>query len=176
MKAGYSALFIVVRLLSHVLLFVTPWTAAHQASLSFSISWSWLKLISIESRMPSNHLILLPPSPLALNLSQHQVFSMGRLLTSGDQHIGPSASALSMNIQGWFPLALTGLISLLSKGLSRISSSTTVWKPSVLRCSTFFMVHLLYPYTTTRKTIALTTWTFVREVSTIKCLGYQSSH
>ena len=82
----------------------------------------------IESVMPSNHLILLPPSPLAVNLSQHQVFTMGRLLTSGDQCIGPSASALSMNIQGWFPLGLIGLISLLSKGLSRISSSTTIWK------------------------------------------------
>ena len=114
--------------LSRVQLFVTPWTAAHQASLSFTISWSLLKLISTESMMPSNHLILLPPSPLAVNLSQHQVFSMGRLLTSGDQCIGPSASALSMNIQGWFPLGLIGLISLLSKGLSRISSSTTIWK------------------------------------------------
>ena len=117
-----------VQSLSRVQLFVTPCTAAHQASLSFTISWSLLKLISTESMMPSNHLILLPPSPLAVNLSQHQVFSMRRLLTSGDQCMGPSASALSMNIQGWFHLGLTGLISLLSKGLSRISSSTAVWK------------------------------------------------
>ena len=89
-----------VQSLSRVQLFVTPCTAAHQASLSFTISWSLLKLISTESMMPSNHLILLPPSPLAVNLSQHQVFSMRRLLTSGDQCMGPSASALSMNIQG----------------------------------------------------------------------------
>ena len=63
----------VVQSISHVQLFATPWTAARQASLSFTISQSLLKLISIESVMPSNHLILChPSSPLALNLSQHQ--------------------------------------------------------------------------------------------------------
>ena len=55
-------------------------------------------------------------------------FSMHWLFTSGDQSIGASASVLPMNIQDWFPLGLTGLISLLSKGLSRVYSSTTVWK------------------------------------------------
>ena len=54
----YPTCIVVVRLLSHVRLFVTPWTAAHQASLSFTISWSFLKLMSIESVIPSNHLIL----------------------------------------------------------------------------------------------------------------------
>ena len=65
-----------VQSLSHVQLFVTPWTAAHQASLSFAISWSLLKLVSIESVMLSNHLIFCcpPPSPVAFNLSQHQEF------------------------------------------------------------------------------------------------------
>ena len=62
---------VVVRLLSHVQLFVTPWPAAHQASLSSTISRSLLKLMSIESVMPSNHLVS-SPSPPALNLSQHQ--------------------------------------------------------------------------------------------------------
>ena len=62
-----------VQLLSSVQLFVTPRTAASQASVSFTIFWSLLKLTSIESVMPSNHLILyLPPSPFAFNLSQHQ--------------------------------------------------------------------------------------------------------
>ena len=61
-----------VQLLSHVQLFVTLWAEAHQAFLSFTISWSFLKLMSIESVMPSNHLILSPPSPSALSLSQHQ--------------------------------------------------------------------------------------------------------
>ena len=65
---------VVVQSLSRVQLVVTPWTAAHQAPLSFTISWSLLKLMSIESVMPSNHLScpLSFPSPLALNLSQHQ--------------------------------------------------------------------------------------------------------
>ena len=69
---------VVVQLLSHIQLFATPWTAARQASLSFTISQTLLKLMSIESVMPSNHLnlcCLLLPSPPALNLSQHQGLS-----------------------------------------------------------------------------------------------------
>ena len=63
---------IVVQLLSHVWLFATPWIATSKASLSFTISWSWFKFMSIEVVMPANHLILLPLSPLALHLYQHQ--------------------------------------------------------------------------------------------------------
>ena len=63
---------VVVQSLSRVQLVVTPWTAACQASLSITISLGLLILMSIKSVMPSNHLILCPPSPLALNLSQHQ--------------------------------------------------------------------------------------------------------
>ena len=70
-----SAQFSSVQLLSHVQLLVTPWTAALQASLSSIVSSSLLRLMSIESVMPSNHLILSSPSPPAFNLSQHQVFS-----------------------------------------------------------------------------------------------------
>ena len=72
-----------------------------------------------------------PSSPSAFNLSQHHgLFPMSRLFTSGGQSIGASATAsvLSMNIQDWFPLKLTGLTSLLSKGLSRVFSSTTIQK------------------------------------------------
>ena len=70
------------------------------------------------------------PFPPAFNLSQHQGLFQCQLFASGGQRIGASASAavLPMNIQGWFPLVLTGLISLMSKGLSRVFSSTTVWK------------------------------------------------
>ena len=84
-------------------------------------------------------------------------FLMSRIFASGEQSIGisASASALQMNIQDWFPLGLTGLISLLSKGLSRIFSNTTVQKASILRCSAFFIVQLSHPYMTTGKTIAL---------------------
>ena len=78
---------------------------------------------------------LFPPSPPVFNLSQHQgVFFNESVFTSGGQSIGASASAsvLPMNIQGWFLLGLTGLISLQSKGLSRVFSSTTVWKHQFL--------------------------------------------
>ena len=67
-----AIVIIVVQSLSHVQFFVTPWTAARQTSLSFTISQRLLKLTSIESMMPSNHLVLLPPSSPALSLSQHQ--------------------------------------------------------------------------------------------------------
>ena len=80
--------------------------------------------------LTSNHLIFCqPPSPLALNLSQHHFFSESAL-TSGGQSIGASASVwiLPMNVQGWFPLGLTDLISLMSKGLSRVFSSSTILK------------------------------------------------
>ena len=106
------------------------WTAALQASFSFTITLSLLKLMSIGSVMPSNYLILRHPPSLALILSWQQSFPVSHLFASDSQSIGASASApvLLMNIQDWFPLELTGLISLLSKGLSRVFSSTTVQK------------------------------------------------
>ena len=96
-------------------------------------------------------------------------FPTSQLFASGDQSPGASTSAsiLPMNIQGWFPLGLTGLISLLFKGLSRVFSSTIVWKASILQCLAFFMVQLSHPYTTIGKTIALTRWTFVGKVMSL---------
>ena len=120
-----------VQLSNCVQLFATPWTTGHQASLSITKSWSLLRLLSIELVMPSNHLILchplfLPPSIFPASGS----FPMSQFFTSGGQNIGVSASAsvFPMNIQDWFPVGLTGLISLHSKGLSNILSSTTVRK------------------------------------------------
>ena len=78
-----------------------------------------------------------------------------------------SASVLPMNIQGWFPSRLTGLISLLLKGLSWVFSNTTVKQASVLRCSAYFMVLLSRPYTTTGNTIALTRRVFVGKVMSL---------
>ena len=104
---------------------------------------------------PSNHFILSPPSLLALNLSQNQAgsFPINQLFISGDQSTGALASVLPMNIHGWFPLALTGLISLLSKGLSRVfSSKHHNSKASILQHSAFFMVQLSHLYVTTGKT------------------------
>ena len=93
-----------------------------------------LKLVSIELVMPSNHLILCHPLlflPSIFPSIRWEVSQpMSQLFTPGGQSIGASASVpvLPMTIQGWFPLGLTGFISLLSKGLSRVFSSTTVWK------------------------------------------------
>ena len=111
--------------------YATLCTAACQASLSFSIFWSLLKFMSIQSVMPFNHLILcctlLLPS---LSRSIRVWFLMSWLFASGGQSIGASASAsvLPVNIQDWFPLGLTGWISLQSKGLLTAFSNTTVQK------------------------------------------------
>ena len=120
-----------VQLLSRVRLFGIPWIAAHQASLSITNSQSSPKLMSIESMMPSNHLILChPPSPLPSIFPSIRVFSNELLFTSGGQSIGVSASksVLPINTQDWSPLGWTGWISLVSKGLSRVFSNTTVQK------------------------------------------------
>ena len=130
-KASKFVVVIVVLFLSCVQLFVTPWTAACQAPLSSSVSWSFLRFMSIESVMLSNHLILCCPLLLLPSIFPRiRVFSNKSAFASGGQSIGTSASAsvLPMNIQGWFPLGLIGLISLLSKGLSKIFSSTTIRK------------------------------------------------
>ena len=113
---NFEVYFIVIQWLSHVWLFATPWTASYQDSLSFTISQSLLKLMSIESMMPSNHLILFHPFPPALNLSllpsifpSIRVFPMSQLFASRGQSIRASASVavLPMNIQGWFLLGFT---------------------------------------------------------------------
>ena len=150
-----------VQSLSRVRLFVTPWIAARQASLSITNSRSSLRLVSIESVMPSNHLIfwhplILPPSIFP----SIRVFSNESVLHIRWPKYGVSASASvpPMNIQDWFPLEQIGWISLQSKGLSRVFSNTIA---SILWCSAFFIVQFSHPYMTTGKTIALTRWTFV---------------
>ena len=90
-------------------------------------------------------------------------FLMYRLFALGGQSIGALASVLPMNIQDWIPLGWTGWISLLSKGLSRVFSNTTVQKHQFFN-SAFFIVQLSHPYTNTGKTITLTRWTFVGKV------------
>ena len=122
---------VVVHSLSHVWLFLTPWTAACQASLSFIISWSLLKLVHwVYDAIQPSHL-LLSPSPPAPNLSQYQSFPMSRLFIAGGQSIGASAlaSVLPMNSQGWFPWGLTSLISLLSKDYEvEIAKGSCKWR------------------------------------------------
>ena len=108
--------------------------------------------------MPSNHYILccsllfLPSIFPSIG-----VFSTSQLFPSGGQNIGASASVFPMNIQGWFPLGLTSLTSLLSKSFLQHYSS----KASILWCSAFFLVQLSHSYMTTEKILVLTIWTFV---------------
>ena len=119
--------FVVAQSLSCVRLFSTPWIATQQTFLSFMISQSLLRFMSIERVMLSNHLILCCPFSLCLqSFPELESFQRCWLFTWRGQSIGVSASVLPMNIQGWFSLGLTGLISLQSKGLSRVFSSTTV--------------------------------------------------
>ena len=121
-----------VQLLTRAQLFVTPWTAARQASLTIINSRSLLKLMSTESGMPSKSSYPLSlSSPIALNLSQHQ----GLFKWTNSPHqvaqvfmLQLQASALLMNIQDLFPLEITGLICLLSKGFSRVFCNTAIRK------------------------------------------------
>ena len=130
-ESSIMLLYIVVWSPTDVWFVVTPWIAAHQASLSFTFSRSLPKFMSIASVMPSSHLILwrpllLLPSvfPSIRDFSNESAYShqMTKILEFQHQHQS------FQSIQGWFPLRLTGLISLLSKGLSGVFSSTVVWR------------------------------------------------
>ena len=110
---------------------MTSWTSARQASLSFTISWSLLKVRSTELVMRSNHLSVCWPLLLLPSVfTSIKVFLMSQLFALGDQSIGASASAsvLPMNSQYWFPLGWTGLISLQSTGLLRVLFNTKIQK------------------------------------------------
>ena len=143
-----------VQLLSHVQLFTTPWTAACSASLSITNYRSLLKLMSIESVMPSNHLIpfFFPHQSFPASGS----FQMSQFFAWGGQNtvVSASTSVLPINTQDWFDLlAVQGTL----KSLLQHHSLKT----SILWCSPFFIVQLLHPNMTTGKTIALTRWTLL---------------
>ena len=149
-------------MLSHVRLFVTPWTAARQASLSFTNTQSLLKLMSIESVMPSNHLILFRPLLLLPSIFPSiRVFSSDSVLRirwlkywsfSLSVNLSNEYSGLISFRMGWLDLlAVQGTF----KSLLQYHSS----KVSVLRHSAYFMVQCSHPYMTTGKTVALTRWT-----------------
>ena len=119
----------VVQSLSRVWLFVTPWTAACQAPLSSTVFQSLLAFTYLDLVMLSNHLILSCPLLLLCSIfPSTRVFPNEWLFSSSGQITGVSAlaSVLPVIVQGWFPLGLTGLISLQSKGLSRVFSNNTV--------------------------------------------------
>ena len=159
-----------VQSLSRVWLFETPWTAAHQASLSITNSWSLLKLMSIESVMPSNLLILccpliLPPTIFpsigvfsnesALRIRWPKYWSCSFSIRPSNEYSG----VISFKMDWLDLLAVQGTL----KSLLQHHSS----KASILLCSAFIMVQLSHPYMTTGKTIALTRWTFVGKVMSL---------
>ena len=159
----------------------TPWTAARQTSLPITNSWSLLKLMFIESMMPSNHLILchpllLPPSII----SSIRVFSNESVLhitwpknwsfSFSISHFNEYSGLISFRVDWFDLLAVQGAL----KHLLQHHSS----KASILRCSAFFIVQLSHPYMTTGKTIALTRQTFVGRVmsllfmTNLRCVGW----
>ena len=159
-----------VQSLSHVWVFMTLWTSACQASLSITNSRSLLKLVSIESVMPSNHLILCHPLLLSLSIFPSiRVFSNESALRirwskywSYSFSISPSNeySRLISFRMDWLDLLIVqGTL----KSLLQHHSS----KASILWHSAFFIVQLSHPYMTTGKTIALTRWTFVGKVMSL---------
>ena len=165
--------FSLVQSLIYVWLFVTPWTAAWQASLSITNSQSPLKLLSYELVMPSNHLILCCPLLLLPSVFPNiRVFSNESVLWirwpvywrfSFNSSPSNEYSGLNSFRIDWLDfLAVQGTL----KSLLQHHSS----KASILQCSAFFIVQLSHPYKTTGKTIALTRWTFVGNVSAIKML------
>ena len=159
-----------VQSFSHAQLFATSWIAAHQASLSITNSQSSLKLMSIESVMPSSHLILcrplllLPPIPPSI-----RVFSNESTLCMR----WPKYWTFSFSIGP--PKEIPGLISFRMDWLDLLAVQGTLKsllqhhcsKASILWCSAFFVVQLSLPYTTTGKTTALTRWTFIGKVMSL---------
>ena len=155
-------------------LFVTPWTAACQSSLSFIISWSLLKLMSIQSMMPSSHLILCHPllllSPIPPSI---RVFSNeSTLRMRRPKYWSFSFSIIpSKEIPGLISFRMDWLDLLAVQGTPKSLPQHHSSKASILRCSAFFTVQLSHPYMTTGKTIALTRQTFVGKLGMGKTNG-----
>ena len=159
-----------VQLLSRIQLFVTPWTVARQATLSITNSWNLLKLMSIESVMPSNHLILWSPLLLLPSIFPSlRVFSNESVLHirwpkywSFSFSISPSneySGLISFRMDWLDLLAVQGTL----KSLLQSHSS----KALILQCSAFFTVQLSHPHMTTGKTIALTRWISVGKIMSL---------
>ena len=155
---------------SSVWLFATPWTVAHQASLSITNSWSLLKLTSIELVMPSNHLILCPLLQLLPSIfSSIRVFSnMWVLCIRWPKYWNFSFSISPSNVYSGlisFKFDWSDLLAIQRTLKSLLQHHSS--KASILRHSALFMVQLPHPYMTTGKTIALTRWTFVGKVMSL---------
>ena len=157
---------VVVQSLRHVQLFATPWTAAHQTPLSFTVSQSLLKFMSIKLVMPSNHLILccplllLPPIFPSIRVFSNESALRIRWAKYWSFNFSISPSNEYSGLISWFDLlAVLGNFKCLLQHHSL--------KASILRCSAFFMVQFSHPYMTTGKTIVLTRRTFVDKVMSL---------
>ena len=159
-----------VQSLSHFQLFVTPWTATRQAYLSITNAWSLLKLMSIESVMPSSRLILcrplflLPPIPLSIRVFSNE----STLRMRWPKYWSFSFSIIpSKEIPGLISFRMDWLDLLSVQGTLKSLLQHHSSKASILQRSAFFTVQLSHPYLTFRKTIALTRWTFVGKVMSL---------
>ena len=168
-----SVQFSSVQSFSHVRLFETPWITIRQASLSITISWSSFKLMSIESVMPSSHLILgrplllLPPIPPSIRVFSNE----STLCMRWPKYCSFSFSIIpSKEIPGLISFRMDWLDLLAVQGTLNNLLQHHTSKASILQCSAFFTVHrcgLSHPYMTTGKTTALTRWTFVGKVTSL---------
>ena len=166
-KNPHSVQFSSVQSLSRVPLFATPWIAARQASLSITISWSSLRLTSIESVRPSSHLILgrplllLPSIPSGIGVFSNE----STLCVRWPKHWSFSFSIIpSKEIPGLISCRMHWLDLLAVEGTLKSLLQHHSSKASILRCSAFFTVQFSHPYVTTGKTIALTRGTLVGKV------------
>ena len=153
-----------VQSLSHAWLFVTPWTAARQASLSITNSQSLPNSCPLSQWChPTISSSVVPFSSCLQYFPVSGTFHMSQLFASGGQSVGVSASTsvLPMNIQDWLPLGWTGLNLPAVQGTLKSLLQHHSSKASILRCSAFFIFQLSHPYLMTGKTIALTRWTFL---------------
>ena len=156
-----------VQSLSHIRLFATPWITARQASLSITNSWSSLRVASIESVMPSSHLILghplllLPPVPPSIRVFSNE----STLRMRWPKYWSFSFTIIpSKEIPGLISFRMDWLDLLAVQGALKSHLQHHSAKASIRRCSAFFILQLSHPYMTTGRTIALTRWTFVGKV------------
>ena len=167
---GIIKVFSSVQSLSHVWLFVIPWTAAHQVSLSITNSWSLLKLLSIEAVMLSNHLILCRPLlllpstfPNIMVFSNESAFRIRwPKYWSFSFSISPFSEYSGLN---FFRIDWLDLLAV--QGTLKCLLQHHTWKASVFQHSAFFLVQLSHPHMTTAKTIAWTRQTFVGKVMSL---------
>ena len=161
---------VAVQSLSRVQLFATPWIAAYQASLSFTISWSLLRLMSIELMMPSNHLILCRPLLPSIILNIRVYSNKSALPIRWPKYWSFSFSIIpSKEIPGLIPSRMDWLDFLAVQGTLKSLLQHHSSKASILWNSAFFMVQFSHPYMTIAKAIALTIQSFANKVMSLPC-------